>query len=82
MALGFPEDMREYGIGAQILADLGVKKVELMTNNPRKITGLSGYGIEIVNRVPIEMNHNERNEYYLKTKQQKMGHMLNFKEEK
>ena len=82
LALGFPEDMREYGIGAQILADLGVKKVELMTNNPRKITGLSGYGIEIVNRVPIEMNHNERNEYYLKTKQQKMGHMLNFKEEK
>jgi 3,4-dihydroxy 2-butanone 4-phosphate synthase / GTP cyclohydrolase II len=81
LALGFPEDMREYGIGAQILADLGVKKVELMTNNPKKLSGLSGYGIEIVSRVPIEMNHNERNEYYLKTKQQKMGHMLNFKEE-
>jgi 3,4-dihydroxy 2-butanone 4-phosphate synthase/GTP cyclohydrolase II len=82
LALGFPEDMREYGIGAQILADLGVKQVDLMTNNPRKITGLSGYGIKIVNRVPIQMNHNERNEYYLKTKKQKMGHMLNFKEEK
>jgi 3,4-dihydroxy 2-butanone 4-phosphate synthase/GTP cyclohydrolase II len=80
LALGFPEDMRDYGIGAQILADLGVKKVELMTNNPKKIKGLSGYGIEIVNRVPIQMNHNEKNEYYLKTKKKKLGHMLNFKE--
>ncbi len=80
LALGFPEDMRDYGIGAQILADLGVKKVKLMTNNPRKIKGLSGYGIEIVDRVPIQMNHNERNEYYLKTKKKKLGHMLNFKE--
>jgi 3,4-dihydroxy 2-butanone 4-phosphate synthase/GTP cyclohydrolase II len=66
LALGFPEDLRDYGIGAQILADLGVKKVNLMTNNPHKIKGLSGYGIEIVNRIPIQMNHNERNEYYLK----------------
>lgn len=82
LALGFPADMRDYGIGAQILADLGVKEVRLMTNNPRKIKGLSGYGIEIVDRVPIQMNHNERNEYYLKTKQQKLGHMLKFKEEK
>lgn len=82
LALGFPEDMRGYGIGAQILADLGVKKVKLMTNNPRKIRGLSGYGIEIVDRLPIQMNHNERNEYYLKTKKEKLGHMLNFKEEK
>jgi 3,4-dihydroxy 2-butanone 4-phosphate synthase / GTP cyclohydrolase II len=81
LALGFPEDMRDYGIGAQILADLGVKKIRLMTNNPRKLKGLSGYGIEIVDRVPIQMNHNERNEYYLKTKKQKLGHMLNFKEE-
>lgn len=80
LALGFPEDMRDYGIGAQILADLGVKKVELMTNNPKKIKGLSGYGIEIVNRVPIQMNHNEKNEYYLRTKKKKLGHMLNFKE--
>lgn len=81
LALGFPEDMRDYGIGAQILADLGAKKVKLLTNNPRKIKGLSGYGIEIVERKPIQMNHNERNEYYLRTKKLKMGHMLNFKEE-
>lgn len=74
--------MRDYGIGAQILADLGAKKVKLMTNNPKKIKGLSGYGIEIVDRVPIQMNHNEKNEYYLKTKKAKLGHMLNFKGEK
>lgn len=78
LALGFPADLRDYGIGAQILVDLGVKKINLMTNNPKKIAGLTGYGIEIVNRVPIQMNHNERNEFYLKTKKQKMGHMLNF----
>lgn len=81
LALGFKADLRDYGIGAQILADLGVKKANLMTNNPRKISGLSGYGIEILNRVPIQMNHNERNEYYLRTKKEKLGHMLNFKEE-
>ena len=81
LALGFPEDMRDYGIGAQILADLGVKKVKLMTNNPRKLKGLSGYGIEIVDRKPIQMNHNERNEDYLKTKKKKLGHMLNFMEQ-
>ncbi|MCM8711642.1 bifunctional 3,4-dihydroxy-2-butanone-4-phosphate synthase/GTP cyclohydrolase II [Clostridium sp. SYSU_GA19001] len=82
LALGFPEDMRDYGIGAQILADLGVKKVRLMTNNPRKIKGLSGFGIEIVDRVPIQMKHNERNEYYLKTKKEKLGHLLKFEEVK
>jgi 3,4-dihydroxy 2-butanone 4-phosphate synthase/GTP cyclohydrolase II len=82
VALGFPEDMREYGIGAQILADLGVKKVKLMTNNPKKIKGLSGYGIEIVERMDIQMNHNEKNEYYLKTKVEKMGHIMEIKEEK
>ncbi len=81
LALGFKEDLRDYGIGAQILADLGVKKVKLMTNNPKKIKGLSGYGIEIVERVPIQMNHNERNEYYLRTKKEKLGHILKFKEE-
>jgi 3,4-dihydroxy 2-butanone 4-phosphate synthase/GTP cyclohydrolase II len=81
LALGFPADMRDYGVGAQILADLGIEKVRLLTNNPRKLAGLSGYGIELVERVPIQMNHNERNEYYLKTKKQKLGHMLNFKEE-
>jgi 3,4-dihydroxy 2-butanone 4-phosphate synthase/GTP cyclohydrolase II len=78
LALGFPADLRDYGIGAQILVNLGVKKVKLMTNNPKKMAGLTGYGIEIVERKPIQMNHNERNEFYLKTKKQKMGHMLNF----
>ncbi|MDW7662318.1 MAG: bifunctional 3,4-dihydroxy-2-butanone-4-phosphate synthase/GTP cyclohydrolase II [Bacillota bacterium] len=82
VALGFPEDMREYGIGAQILADLGVKNVRLMTNNPKKIRGLSGYGIEIVDRVDIQMNHNEKNEFYLKTKAKKMGHIMEIEEDK
>ena len=81
IALGFPDDMRDYGIGAQILADLGVKQVKLITNNPKKLSGVSGYGIEIVDRIPIQMNHNESNEYYLRTKAQKMGHFLNFKED-
>lgn len=81
LALGFPEDMREYGIGAQILAHLGVGKVKLMTNNPKKISGISGFGIEIVERIPIEMNHNEKNEHYLRTKKQKLGHILTFKED-
>ena len=81
LALGFPEDMRDYGVGAQILVDLGIKKIKLMTNNPKKLAGLAGYGIELVERVPIQMNHNESNEYYLKTKKEKMGHILNFKEE-
>jgi 3,4-dihydroxy 2-butanone 4-phosphate synthase/GTP cyclohydrolase II len=80
LALGFPEDLRDYGIGAQILSDLGVKKVKLMTNNPKKVSGLIGYGIEIVSRVPIQMNHNEKNEYYLKTKKKKLGHILDFHE--
>jgi 3,4-dihydroxy 2-butanone 4-phosphate synthase / GTP cyclohydrolase II len=80
LALGFPADLRDYGIGAQILADLGVKKVKLMTNNPKKMAGLTGYGIEIVDRESIQMNHNERNEYYLKTKKLKLGHMLQFTE--
>ena len=79
LALGFPDDLRDYGIGAQMLTLLGVKKMKLMTNNPKKIHGLSGYGIEIVNRVKIQLNHNERNEFYMRTKKEKMGHMLNFK---
>ena len=78
--LGFKDDLRDYGIGAQILADLGVKSIRLMTNNPRKIVGLEGYGIQIADRVAIQMNHNERNEFYLKTKKQKLGHMLDIKE--
>jgi len=80
IALGFPADMRDYGIGAQILADLGVEKMALMTNNPKKIAGLSGYGIEIVSRVPIQTGCNIENEAYLKTKKEKMGHMLKFNE--
>ena len=80
IALGFPADMRDYGIGAQILADLGVEKMELMTNNPKKIAGLSGYGIEIVSRVPIQTGCNIENKAYLKTKKEKMGHMLKFNE--
>lgn len=80
LALGFGADMRDYGIGAEILADLKVKKLKLMTNNPRKLVGLSGYGIEIVERVSIQLNHNEKNEMYLKTKQNKLSHMLKFEE--
>lgn len=76
LALGFPEDMRDYGIGAQILSLLGIKQIRLMTNNPKKLSGLSGYGLEVVERVPIQMNHNERNAYYLRTKKEKLGHML------
>lgn len=74
--LGFPEDLRDYGIGAQILVDLGVKKMRLMTNNPKKIKGLEGYGLEVVERVPIEMELKPENERYLHTKRDKMGHLL------
>ncbi|MGA2554619.1 MAG: bifunctional 3,4-dihydroxy-2-butanone-4-phosphate synthase/GTP cyclohydrolase II [Smithella sp.] len=76
IALGFKEDLRDYGIGAQILVDLGVRKMRLLTNNPKKIVGLEGYGIEIIERVPIEINPNENNIKYMKTKQKKMGHLL------
>jgi 3,4-dihydroxy 2-butanone 4-phosphate synthase/GTP cyclohydrolase II len=74
--LGFPADLREYGIGAQILRDVGVRQIELMTNNPRKIVGLEGYGLQIVGRVPIEIRPNVRNLKYLKTKKARLGHML------
>jgi len=74
--LGFKPDLRDYGIGAQILVDLGVKKMRLMTNNPKKIVGLEGYGLKVASRVPIEMDPNERNIVYLKTKKKKLGHIL------
>ena len=74
--LGFPPDLRDYGIGAQILCDLGVKKIRLLTNNPKKLVGLSGYGLEVVERVPIQIKENEVNRFYLKTKKEKMGHLL------
>ena len=74
--LGFPPDLRDYGLGAQILVALGVKKMRLMTNNPKKIIGLEGYGLEIVERVPIEIPPNDKNKDYLKTKKDKMGHIL------
>lgn len=74
--LGFPDDLRDYGTGAQMLVDLGIRKVRLLTNNPKKIVGLSGYGIEIVERVPIEMDACPQNEDYLRTKKEKMAHLL------
>ncbi len=78
LKLGFPADLRDYGIGAQILKDLGVCKIDLMTNNPKKVSGLEGYDISINGRVPIQLNHNEFNEFYLKTKKDKMNHLLKF----
>ncbi len=79
-ALGFKPDLRDYGTGAQILKDLGLKKIRLMTNNPKKIIGLKGYNLEIVERVPIEIPPNEVNQNYLKTKRERLGHLLNNKE--
>jgi 3,4-dihydroxy 2-butanone 4-phosphate synthase/GTP cyclohydrolase II len=76
LALGFPADMRDYGIGAQILKDIGIKKMRLLTNNPKKMEGLSDYGLEIVERVPIEVDCSKESKRYMKTKQEKMGHLL------
>lgn len=77
--LGFKADLRNYGIGAQILRDLGVKKMRLLTNNPRKIAGLGGYGLEVVERVPLQLPPKKENEHYLKTKKEKLGHLLTIK---
>ncbi len=74
--LGFLPDLRDYGIGAQILRDLGVGKMKLLTNNPKKVVGLKGYGLDIVERIPLEMHPNEVNERYLKTKRDKLGHLI------
>ena len=74
--LGFPADLRDYGMGAQMLMDLGIKKIRLITNNPRKIAGVKGYGLEVVDRVPLLIESNDFNSYYLATKAKKLGHML------
>lgn len=76
LELGYPMDLREYGIGAQILADLGLKRIRLLTNNPRKVVGLEGYGLEIVGQVPIRVPANRHNQRYLRTKREKLGHLL------
>jgi 3,4-dihydroxy 2-butanone 4-phosphate synthase/GTP cyclohydrolase II len=77
-ALGFEPDLRDYGVGAQIIRDLGIRKMRLMTNNPKKIVGLEGYGLIVSERVSIEIKPTGRNVRYLKTKQKKLGHILNF----
>ena len=74
--LGFPPDLRDYGVGVQILRELGLTKIRLLTNNPRKLVGLSGHGLEIVDRVPVRIKPRPDNEFYLETKQRKMGHLL------
>jgi len=79
-ALGFAADLRDYGTGAEILADLGIRRIRLLTNNPKKISGIEGFGLEIVERVSIQMHSNSKNLRYLKTKKDKMGHMLNFQD--
>ena len=74
--LGFPADLRNYGVGAQILTDLGINKLKLLTNNPRKIAGLGGYGIEVIERVPLVICPNDNNAEYLSVKKTKLGHMI------
>ncbi len=76
LALGFKADLRDYGVGAQILRDLGIRKIRLLTNNPKKIVGLEGYGLTVVGRIPIEMHPHAKNIHYLKVKKSKLGHML------
>jgi 3,4-dihydroxy 2-butanone 4-phosphate synthase/GTP cyclohydrolase II len=76
LKLGFKADLRDYGIGAQMLVDLGVRNMRLMTNNPKKIIGLEGYGLKVVERVPVLTKPHDKNVLYLKTKKKKLGHML------
>lgn len=80
LKLGFPPDLRDYGIGAQILVDLGLTRIRLLTNNPRKIVGIAGYGIEVVDRVPIEIEPDPYTENYLKAKKKKLGHLISIEE--
>jgi 3,4-dihydroxy 2-butanone 4-phosphate synthase/GTP cyclohydrolase II len=75
--LGFPPDARDFGVGAQILVNLGVTKMRLLTNNPKKLAGLEGYGLDIVEQIPLEMRPNDKNLEYLRTKREKLGHILN-----
>jgi 3,4-dihydroxy 2-butanone 4-phosphate synthase/GTP cyclohydrolase II len=76
LKLGYGMDLREYGLGAQILVDLGLKTIELLTNNPRKLVGLNGYGLEIVRQLPIRIKANPHNSKYLRTKREKLGHLI------
>jgi len=77
-ALGFDADLRDYGTGAEILVDLGIKKLRLLTNNPQKISGLEGFGLELVERIHIQTASNSKNIRYLRTKKEKLGHMFDF----
>ena len=76
LKLGFPMDLRDYGVGAQILVDLGLKTIRLLTNNPKKVVGLQGYGLEIVEQLPIRVASNPDNEKYLETKKIRLGHSI------
>ena len=78
LKLGFKMDLREYGLGAQILVDLGLKTIRLLTNNPKKVVGLEGYGLEITEQVPIRVHPNPHNAKYLKTKRDRSGHLIEF----
>ncbi len=75
--LGFQADLRDYGIGAQILRDLGRRRIRLLTNNPKKVHGLSGFGLEVIESVPLQVNPTEYNRRYLQAKKEKLGHTLN-----